>query len=100
MIYSKKSHQRAKMKYLIAIPFIALFLLIFSIPSQSKLKIDQPAEQTIDQNTSTMDTVPQEIFKVVEQMPRFPGCEDLKASDKAVENCAQQKLLELVGGEK
>lgn len=36
-----------------------------------------------------------EIFKVVEEMPRFPGCEDL-GSNKEKAACAQQKLLEFI----
>jgi protein TonB len=32
------------------------------------------------------------IFKVVEQMPRFPGCED-KATDKEKYDCAQMEML-------
>jgi len=36
-----------------------------------------------------------EIFKVVEDMPRFPGCEDI--SNKAErEQCAQKKMLEFI----
>lgn len=37
----------------------------------------------------------EEIFKVVEQMPRFPGCEDL-GSDQEKKQCAQKKLLEYI----
>lgn len=37
-----------------------------------------------------------EIFKVVEQMPRFPGCEDMKGTDKEKEECAKKKLLEFI----
>ena len=36
-----------------------------------------------------------EIFKVVEEMPRFPGCEDLGSMEEK-KACAQQKLLEFV----
>jgi periplasmic protein TonB len=39
--------------------------------------------------------VEEEIFKVVEQMPRFPGCED-KATDKEKEDCAKGKMLEYI----
>ena len=35
------------------------------------------------------------IFKVVDQMPRFPGCED-KISDKEKDDCAKSKLLEFI----
>ncbi len=39
----------------------------------------------------------QEIFKVVEQMPRFPGCEDL-GSEAEKKKCAQEKMLEFIYG--
>jgi len=39
--------------------------------------------------------VEEEIFKVVEQMPRFPGCED-KATEKEKEDCAKGKMLEYI----
>ncbi len=38
----------------------------------------------------------QEIFKVVEEMPRFPGCEDQGLSDKALDDCAKNKMLEFI----
>ena len=37
-----------------------------------------------------------EIFKVVEQMPRFPGCEDIAGDNKAKELCARDKLLQYI----
>jgi periplasmic protein TonB len=40
-------------------------------------------------------TVEDEIFKVVEQMPRFPGCED-KGTDKEKDDCAKGKMLEYI----
>jgi protein TonB len=39
---------------------------------------------------------PDEIFKVVEQMPRFPGCEDAGGSNDEKYQCAQTKLLEYI----
>jgi len=38
----------------------------------------------------------EEIFKVVETMPRFPGCEDVLGSNKEKEDCAKQKMLEFI----
>ncbi|MFZ1750247.1 MAG: energy transducer TonB [Saprospiraceae bacterium] len=35
------------------------------------------------------------IYKVVEQMPRFPGCEHLN-SDKERDECAKQKMLDYI----
>lgn len=37
-----------------------------------------------------------EIFKVVEQMPRFPGCEQLSGNDQEKKTCADKKLLEFI----
>ena len=34
-----------------------------------------------------------EIFRIVEVMPRFSGCEDLDLDDAAKKECADQKLL-------
>ena len=38
----------------------------------------------------------EEIFKVVEQQPRFPGCEDMSGTNKEKEECAKQKMLEFI----
>ena len=35
-------------------------------------------------------------FIFVEQMPRFPGCEDLGLADAELKKCAQQKMLEFI----
>jgi periplasmic protein TonB len=37
----------------------------------------------------------EEIFKVVEDMPRFPGCEDTANKDER-KKCAEQKMLEYI----
>lgn len=37
-----------------------------------------------------------EIFKIVEQMPRFPGCEDIQGGNDIKKQCADKKLLEFV----
>jgi len=38
----------------------------------------------------------EEIFKVVDQMPRFPGCEELAGTDLEKKRCADKKMLEFV----
>ncbi len=38
----------------------------------------------------------EEIFKVVEQMPRFPGCENEAGDDKAKKACADKKMLQFI----
>jgi protein TonB len=37
----------------------------------------------------------EEIFKVVEDMPRFPGCEDLPTKEER-KQCADKKMLEFI----
>ncbi len=37
-----------------------------------------------------------EIFKVVEQMPRFPGCENSGGTEKDKENCAKEKMQQYI----
>jgi periplasmic protein TonB len=36
-----------------------------------------------------------EVFKVVEHMPRFPGCEDLTSKEER-KKCADKKMLEFI----
>jgi len=40
----------------------------------------------------------QEIFKVVEQMPMFPGCENSGGSNDELQQCATKKMLEYIYG--
>lgn len=55
-----------------------------------------------EQRPATSGTPPaanssEEIFKVVEEMPRFPGCEDAaNLSREARNNCATRKMLEFI----
>ncbi|MEL7121031.1 MAG: energy transducer TonB [Bacteroidota bacterium] len=37
-----------------------------------------------------------EIFRIVEQMPRFPGCESTAGDNKAKKACADQELLKFI----
>ncbi len=39
---------------------------------------------------------PEEIFRIVEQMPRFPGCEDMSGGNNEKFQCSQKKLLEFI----
>lgn len=39
-----------------------------------------------------------EIYKVTDQMPRFPGCEEMAGTDVEKKQCADKKMLEFVYG--
>ncbi|HMT69476.1 MAG TPA: TonB family protein [Saprospiraceae bacterium] len=47
-------------------------------------------------NMNKVATDENEIFKVVEMMPRFPGCEGITGTIKEKEQCAQVKMLEYI----
>lgn len=38
----------------------------------------------------------EEIFKIVEEMPRFPGCEDVAGTKNDIKACADRKLMEFI----
>ncbi|NNF36806.1 MAG: energy transducer TonB, partial [Saprospiraceae bacterium] len=38
----------------------------------------------------------EEIFTTAEQMPRFPGCEDMAGSNAEKEACAKKKMLQYI----
>jgi protein TonB len=42
---------------------------------------------------------PTQIFEVVEQMPRFPGCEDIKGDNNDKLQCANQKMLTYISSQ-
>lgn len=47
-------------------------------------------------NDFTKENQGDPIFKIVEEMPRFPGCEDMDGTAKEKEECAKQKMLEFI----
>ncbi len=55
----------------------------------------KPAKIVLPPPKEKEDDVPP-IFKVVEEMPRFPGCEDMSASKEDKKKCADTKLLQFV----
>ncbi|MBK9013404.1 MAG: TonB family protein [Saprospiraceae bacterium] len=99
MMTKTKSSQRATWKYLAALPAVAMLLLAFSFSEKLPNGPSLPDNQFLEPENSLVltDTVPNgdEVFNTVEEMPRFPGCEDLK--DVAQRNeCAQKKLMEFL----
>ncbi len=89
--------------------------VIQEVPEEFIEDLDQPefVDQSIDRETEVHAPEPvqtqaappppppppppkeEEIFVIAEDMPRFPGCEDL-GSKKEKEECAKEKLLEFI----
>lgn len=74
------------MKYLTPKTIILLLTLFFA--GEIVSQVTPPAPEVEDE----------EVFMVVEQMPRFPGCEELEKSKSEKEACAQKKMLEYIYG--
>lgn len=66
--------------------------------------VDMPAPKPVREKADVppppppppMEPTVEEIFKVVEEMPRFPGCEGLEASMAEKKACADKKMLEFL----
>ena len=79
MMYKTKANN--KWRYLIALP-ILVFVMLFVNACQNRN--DEEAKSVKAQETET-------IYKVVEEMPRFPGCEN-ESTKENIEKCATSKL--------
>ncbi|MFK7935289.1 MAG: energy transducer TonB [Saprospiraceae bacterium] len=76
-----------------------------SVDAKTAVEVSIPIEMAKEEKAAPPPPPPpppppapevKEIFKVVEQMPRFPGCEDMAGSHKEKKACANKKLLEFV----
>lgn len=91
-----------------------------AVPDNEIIEEDQPVfmDQSLDADTEVAQEEPvvmdeaapppppppppppapeeEEIFKVVEDMPRFPGCEDLGSTKTERQQCANKKMLEFL----
>ena len=89
--------------------------IIEEVPEEEIEEEDEPVFESMDVEEETVIEEPEpvveeapppppppppppetdEIFKVVEQMPRFPGCEG-SGSKEEIEKCAEQKMLQFI----
>lgn len=92
MMTKSRSQNWAKLKYIGIIPALLLLAGIFAFQYQG----NNSSEENRNSESSTLplnDSLP--TFRVVEEMPRFPGCEDIE--DKKERNdCARKNMLEYV----
>ena len=105
MMTKNKSARKSLTKYLLAVPILIVMLLLFSnnevmakLQDHSPASISETAIGTRPVFTNTegpIDTSITDVFKVVEQMPRFPGCEEL-TDESSRKNCAKKRMLEFI----
>ena len=94
MMTKKKSSKWALSKYALALPMIALMAILFSAYDYPTV-LDEKAEQILntDREEATVSgTDP--IYKEVDEMPRFPDCNEGTAEEKTI--CSNGKLLQFI----
>jgi len=79
------------------LPLLFFFGMI-SIQAASPRAFSHEYEK-IASKADTSEPKLEEVFKVVEEMPRFPGCEDKELSSSEKQTCGQQKLLTFIYNE-
>ncbi len=92
MMYNKRSHKNNQLKYLIVFPLIfGLLFFMSNCTSDTKSITD-----TIDtKQVSEMVSNDEEVYTAVEEMPRFPGCEEIQDT-KEKKLCSRNKILNYI----
>ena len=94
MMTKNRSTKTASIKYLAGLPLLALLLLAFSFNSTDLQRNDRQTEKGIE--ALSIDTLPSgEVFKVVEEMPVFPGCAEIPHAEKR-KKCSNEKMLNFI----
>lgn len=72
----------------------------YTLPVGFKLPKEEEPKLYIDQAIEEAPPMPQEekIYRVVEDMPRFPGCEDQGLNKRKKKECSDEKMLEFIYG--
>lgn len=104
MMTKKQSSKWAFAKYALALPMIILMAILFSAydyPTVLEAKANQ-LFQNDELKTAKSQLLESQIidfndpiYNEVDEMPRFPGCEEIKNSAER-ENCSQTKLLTFI----
>lgn len=65
---------------------------------QNKTELNESIVEEIEEEIQTVKKVEfdEEVFTIVEEMPRFPGCEDLDTSIDEKKICAEKKMMEFI----
>lgn len=89
MMNKEKSAKWKKYKYLCILPIIGLLISAFTIDDRSFI-----LSPNIDTHINFADSIP--VYKMVDEMPRFPGCEAIEIDIKKLTDCADKKLLQYI----
>ena len=99
MMTKTQSSKKAYWKYLVALPLIGILAFALTkadviAQTSSNLTSNEISKRThpVLKNKQSGDP----IFTVVEQMPRFPGCEDIEGDQEAKKDCSNKKLIQFI----
>ena len=95
MITKNRSTKTASLKYLAGIPLLAMLFLAFSFQQTAP----DPPKRThpVVKNQMMNDSLPpgNEVFKVVEEMPLFKGCDGIEDMAER-KKCGDEKMLNFI----
>jgi len=91
MMTKNKSRQRSMLKYVAMLPIALVLVLILS---QKDVLANLKANDTFieNKNGANLNVSPEKVLGDVDEMPRFPGCEDV-ADKKEQKICSMKKII-------
>jgi protein TonB len=99
MMTTNKTNQSAAWKYALVLPILIGLVFIFSCKESQVTDITTAEPKTETTPKSSPETYTEaemeNIYKVVEEMPRFPGCENINDM-KERKTCADKKMLQYI----
>ena len=101
MMTTTKTNRSATWKYALVLPILIGLIFFFSC-RESQVTQDSTTETPTELKSAPIselgtysDAEMENVYNVVEEMPRFPGCETIN-SEKEKEDCAKNKMLEYI----
>jgi len=99
MMTTHKTNRSAAWKYALVLPILIVLVFIFSCKESQVTDITtaEPKTETTPKSSpeTYTETEMEDVYKVVEEMPRFPGCE-VKNNVAEKEDCCKKKMLEYI----
>lgn len=84
------------MAYADSLERIALAVDVVEVQEERSAPDPKPASKPVEKKQEERQPPRDEIYDVVEEMPRFPGCEVIGVSSEEKRKCANQKLQEFI----
>lgn len=96
MMYKSKTNQIKQWNYFLFLPLFLAFFVLFSCKQESEIiKADNTEIEEVKKDVEA-ETNDDMVFEVVEEMPVFPGCDDVEGDREAIQECSKKKMLEFI----